>query len=1116
MKVKIRLLQSTIAANLRRLCGLFSPLIMLLCIVIPSMVYGQGITLKIENKTVLEILQLLKQQSKVNLLYLKEDIVSDKKVSLDVKSEDIKEVLKLVLQDTQMEFVEDSGVFIISSQKAEAKPAVASKSVSKIVQSAVQGVVKDQIGQALAEVTVRTQNAGTATLTNSAGEFVFQQLNKGEVLIFTAIGYEAHTVVWDGQTSIDVILQQSEESLEEVVVVGYGTQKKVNLTGAITSVSSKELDNRPVSDVSNALTGQLAGVSIIQNSGQPGADAGRIRVRGIGTMGNSNAMVIVDGIESSMNAVDANDIENITVLKDAAAAAIYGVRAANGVVLITTKKGKAGTVNVAYNYYFGKQKAIALPKFANSADYAMLYNEALKNDNPQALPAYSDEEIAKFRDGSDPDHYPNSDWLGALLSGNGNLQNHYLNVSGGGEKSSYYVSFGYNDRNGLMANTGFDRYNFRANLDNKITDRFTIQVNLAGSKSNMQQPATGGMGLFATNYRETPVTPIQYSDGTWGIFMNESNSVAFAQDGGVNKSINNRFTGTVTGSYDILDGLSIKGVASYNYHLLENYFFRHRQVFYDFLSKEETKVIRNNVSNTDGKNDELNLQAYLNYDRSFGEHDFKGLLGYSQMVNTYRDLRAARYDLPPNNQLEVLNVGGLEGQSNGGGGYEFALRSVFGRLGYVYSNRYLFEANFRYDGTSRFPKSNRFGLFPSFSAGWRVDQESFMQIEGLSELKLRGSWGKLGNQELLASDGSVLYYPYQNTYVLNQNYSFGGPEAVIGQGVSINPVLANPDITWETTTQSNFGVDGSLWQGKLGFSIDYFVKNTDGILLQFPAPDLMGVNPPTQNAGSVRNAGLETVFSHRHKINEFSYYMNANFSWIKNKITDLAGTDTPGRSVGDPINNIYGLVAEGFFQSVEEIANAPVQQIGPAGSAPGDIRYKDLNGDNVIDLNDRRSLGTYFPEINYGFQGGFQYKGFDFSFNLQGTGRVQGYLSRETSEAFFNGGKVLERHLDRWTPDNTGASYPRLSIKDNTRNNETSSYWMQNAAYLRLRNVQLGYALSDNWLKQVKIKKVRVYVSADNLFTITGFEGSDPEAPYNTRGYYPQVRTITGGVNFIF
>lgn len=976
---------------------------------------------------------------------------------------------------------------------------------TKIIQQStkkVYGKVIDTTNSPVIGANVTQKGTINGTITDIDGKFTLE-VPKGATLVISYIGYDVQELAVTGESNYEIILKENTQNLEEVVVVGYGTQKKVNLTGSVATIKSDQLQNRSASNVTNLLTGQMPGVTILQSSGQPGADTGALRVRGIGTMNSgTSAMVIVDGVESTMGSVDPNDIDNISILKDAAASAIYGVRAANGVILITTKKGAQGKPKITYDGYIGWQEATRIPNFLGSYDFAVLMNEAYKNDgaSENSLP-YDATALQKFKDGSDPLNNPNSDWLHALLSENGLFHNHHLSVNGGNQDIHYAVSFGYYNKEGLIPNTDYKKINFRANLDAKLNNRLSFQLNLAGYRGDTEAPADGVDNIIHYAYRETPVTPIQAADGHYVRFKNEHNSVASANESGVSQTYNYGFSGNIGVEYKILDGLKFRGNASTRFTLAEWGGHSNTMYYYSPGDYKNLKSTTNSIANSDGKTLEVNLQAYLDYNKTFGKHAISGLLGYSQIYNKYRYLYAYRKNLPNSNTLDQIDAGEENGQKNSGYENENALRSGFARVNYVYDDRYLFEANLRYDGTSRFPKNNRFGAFPSFALGWRISEESFFKADWVDNLKLRASWGLLGNQEI----GDYAYY---NTYAFGYNYSFGGSKVPT---ISISSPMSNTNITWEKTEQINIGVDAALFANKLTVTAEWFRKQTRDILLTLPILNMVGVGAPYQNAGAVRNTGFELQVGHNNRINSLQYSVTANVSYVKNKITDLKGADTPGQSVNDPLSAYYGYVCEGIFRTEDDLKNHADQS---AFGKPvlGDLMYKDVTGEGTVDSKDRVILGSTFPKWNFGLNLTASYKGFDIGALLQGAADVKGMVPAEIGWAFYNGGKVIDKYMDRWTESNPNGSMPRLSMS-NSSNRKTSSFWVKDASYMKLRNLQLGYSIPKQVLGKANINRLRVYCSIDNLFTITGFEGTDPEATGNV---HPLTRSYSFGINLSF
>lgn len=1061
-------------------------------------VFSQNITLKTGNVTVKEAMEQLKKSSGYSFVFSSVDVNTQKRVSVSVQNASIEEAVKQILKG------QNELSYEIKGRKVVIQRSFAS---SKALRQQVKGKVLDEKGEPIIGATVTEEGTSNGTITDYDGMFTLEASKDG-ILTISYIGYKSQQVSIAGKDMVAVTLKEDMEQLDEVVVVGYGSQKKVNLTGAVSTVNAKMLENRTGSDPYNMLTGQIPGVTIVQNSGQPGADMGNLRVRGIGTLGNADAMVIIDGVESSVNNVNPNDIATISVLKDAAASSIYGVRAANGVILITTKRGTVGKPIISYSGYVGWQDACRLPKYLDSYNYALLLNEAYRNDG--ASVPYSSENLETIKNGSDPDHFANSNQVDAVLSEQGIFHNHHLSVVGGKEEIKYSLAAGFYKKDGLMPNMSYNRFNLRSNIDSKINDRLDVQLNISASRDDRKSPATHKVydpytdlwNIMYHAFRESPLTPIRFQNGNYGLYLNEHNSVAEANLSGESHIYNTYFQGNAGFTYKIIKGLTLKGNAAATFNLQDIYVDQKRMDFYSAESTEPIKSTRSMVSNQDKKSLEINLQAYLDYNRTFGKHTIKGLLGYSQIRNEYRLLKASRKDLPTNNSLGEIDAGDITTQETGGNSVAYALRSVFGRVNYGFDDRYLLEANLRYDGSSRFPKNNRFGLFPSFSFGWRISEEDFFKADFVDNLKLRTSWGQLGNQEI----DDYLFY---NTYSFGYDYSFGN---TLFSGISINDVMANTAITWEKTDQMDVGVDADFWGGKLSLTGDFFLKNTHAILLKLPIPDLVGVSAPMQNAGKVRNIGFELALTHRNQVNRFRYSTSFNFSYVKNEIIDLNGGDTPGRSVGDPVDNIYGYVCEGIFKSQEEIDNSPKQVWG---AVPGDLKYADINNDGVVNQNDRKSLGSTFPKINFGLRVNCEYRNFDLTMLLQGAGMVKGVTAGEISQAFMNGGKVTEEWLDRWTPENVNASYPRLTLSGSSRNYMTSSFWVQNASYLKMRNLQIGYTIPKNILSHLGVSNLRLYCSIDNLFTISKFKGLDPEM-VTTQTMYPLTRNYSFGINLSF
>ncbi|MFT3750714.1 MAG: TonB-dependent receptor [Agriterribacter sp.] len=969
----------------------------------------------------------------------------------------------------------------------------------------------------LANVSVQVKGSAAGTKTNEKGLFSINVV-KGQTLVFTYVGYETREVIVGDQRDINLSLVQTEGNvLNDVVVVGYGTTKKVNLTGSVATVSAKELKGWPITNLSSALQGTMAGVTVTVDNGQPGNDQGTIRIRGIGTLSNSDAMVLVDGVVSSMNDINPNDVESITVLKDAASAAIYGSRAANGVILIVTKSGKKGETITHYNADIGKQAMTVQPDFINSWQAATLYNEALVNEGKS--PKYTDAEIQKFKDGSDPERYPNTDWYDLFWRGNGLQQSHSLDVSGGTEKMRSYLSVGYLSQNGIVEGSYLKRYNTRFNTEYKINSRIKLTGNIAYSQQEFREPVSNIHGLdfgqlMATLLQTGRVVPYMIN-GYYG-YSDEGNPVAVLKGGSNNLNRMHRLSGIFQADIEVLKDLHIKPMLGYTGNFIRAKSRINDLQYYDPNTGAPTiwegpNIVASNSSFTDN----LTLQTLIEYSKNFGDHALKVLGGYSSEHNQYDYLFGSRRGYL-NNALDQLDAGPLAGLQNSGNASEYALESVFGRINYSFKERYLLEGNIRYDGSSRFAPGNRWAAFPSVSAGWRISEESFFEPAKhiFSDLKIRGSWGMLGNQ-------NIGTYPYQATISTGYNYVFGGQ---IADGIAPGKGV-NGNIKWESTTTTDIGIDAVLLEGMVTFTGDYFIRNTSDILLSLPVASTFGLSAPVINAGSVQNKGIELTAGYHLRKRDFSFDANANFSVIKNKVTDLAGTGPfPNGStiqgVGLPIYSLYGWVSEGLFQSQDDI-DKHADQSGMGGPvAPGDIKYKDLNDDKVIDGNDRQFLGTYFPKISYGLNLSARYKGFDAVVFLQGASDVKSYVSgRILGSLYDKNGQPTSIWLDRWTTDNPDATFPRVwnSNSQNDPELTPSSFWVRSAGYLRIKNVQVGYTVKSNMLSRAGIG-LRVFWTAKDLLTLTKFyKWVDPEAPLGGNSYsYPMVRVNSVGINLTF
>lgn len=994
----------------------------------------------------------------------------------------------------------------LAETEAPHADAVAAVNQQKVT---ISGIVKDAAGEPIIGASVIEKgNSLNGVITDVDGRFTLSL--SGKAIDISYVGYKTETIqIKPGVRDYNVLLHEDTEMIDEVVVVGYGVQKKSNLTGSVSSVDSKVLDTRPVSSVSAALAGQMPGVTAIQSSGAPGSQTSSITIRGKNSINAASPLVIVDGVPGSMNTIDPADIESLTVLKDAASAAIYGVQAANGVILITTKQGKKGDkARISYSGTFSWASPVAKREYVNAYEFATLYNEATYNENPDAPMPFSEEEIEAYRTGA----LPSTDWYDAAFKKNAFEQMHNISISGGSEKTNYNGSLGYTKQNGLTDEINYSRFNARMNLTSDINKYLSVGINASGYRGVSRDGYMGYVTVFQGVTRAFPTDPIYNEDGTFN-YEGKDNPVAIQNQSGYTRNTQQELNLTAFATIHILPELSVKGVYSVrNYTSNQDGFKR------NFSYGNETSMYDSGLREGYEKYYNYNYytgQVLINYNKTFGKHTIGALLGFESYEQLYKYTTATRKGGGNNELEESLNTLDASSQTNTDGGYEMARLSYFGRLQYDYMGKYLFEANVRSDASSRFPKNNRTGIFPAFSAGWRISEESFVKdnIDWLSNLKLRLGWGRTGNEELASDD----IYPAVPTYAYG-SYMFNNTL----YSTAYESRYVNSDLKWATVTNYEVGLEGGFLNNKLGFELAVYKKKTNDMLLYLPIQGVIGMEAPAQNAGSVQNTGFDLNLFHNNNIGkDWSYSVALNVSYVKNEITNMSNTEGPSSGnekiwylEGYPIGSYYGLVADGFFNNEYELENCP-KRLGT--EKLGDIKYKDLNGDGKITLDgDRQVIGKNFPSWTGGLSFSVRYKDFDLTGLFQGAFDVDGYFTSEAAYAFFNGATALKRHLDRWTPENLDATYPRITRTDQT-NFAVSSFWLQDASYVRLKNLTLGYTLPKKWMTKVGVTNAKVFLSGENLFTITGLDGGiDPEEA-NERGWsYGNVKKISLGVRLSF
>lgn len=1001
------------------------------------------------------------------------------------------------------------------------------ENVFAIQQSQLTGIVKDIQGEPLVGVSVRLKNSPIATSSDSNGQFTLSVPAGQQFLVLSYVGFVTQEVAVNNNTKFDIVLLEDYKALDEVVVIGYGTQKKGNVIGSVSQVSADQIKGRNVSQLSQSLTGQMPGVTIIQRSGRPGSGGGDISIRGVGSFGATpSALVLIDGIPGNMNDVNPNDVESVSVLKDASTAAIYGARAANGVILVTTKTGKEGKVKINYNSYVGVQKPTELPELVNSWEYAELYNEATGNM------VYSPEDIEKLKNGSDKDNYPNTDFIGSVFSRNPVQTSHNLQLTGGNTGNQYIVSLGYMNQQGLLERNDYSRYNLRLNLINSISEKLTLTTRLSGVNEVTNEPAPPGgiehstmLDIINLAVRIPSIYAGQLSNGNFGTGHAQMGTpISYMATESFYTDKPSSINANMRLDWEAVEGLKLSLIGGYQQNMVSQKRF--------LASQRLNENILLGPSSVDQLSNNTNygtIQTLADYDKTIEDHHFGVLGGYSFESNRFNSLGGYREKLP-GNDLSEINVGSPEGQQATGTANEWALQSFFGRVRYDFANRYLMETTMRYDGSSRFPPNRKYAFFPSVALGWRVSQEDFFKntVTWIDDLKLKASYGTLGNQ-------NIGNYPYQTLMYTGFGYPFGG---VLGSGVAAT-TLTDPTLHWESTTSYDLGLDFTALNGRLDLSANYFNRKTTDILYKRTSSvsAVLGKGLSETNTGSLRNEGWEFVANFRKSMNDFNFKVSPNFTITNNEVLDLGvgninqanGMVGNGSNlfVGYPMEMYYGYVAEGLYTSVEDIANwANVSKINPQPK-PGDIKYKDISGpdgkpDGIVDATyDRTYLGSRIPKYTFGLSFGADYKGFDFNMLVQGVAKVKGTLGGYAGYAFYNTASIQRWMVDnRWTQENPNpnAEYPRLELISNqgTPNTLQSSYWLPDASYIRLKNVQIGYSLPAKLMDNLKLQSVRVYAAAENLITWDKYrKGWDPEI--NSSGaFYPIFANYTFGINVNF
>lgn len=1001
----------------------------------------------------------------------------------------------------------------------------------------VKGVITSENGETLPGASVILKGTSTGTTTDVDGKYSLNLADGNGTLVYTYIGYIAQEIVVGNRSQIDIKLLPNNKLLDEIVVVGYGTQKKATLTGSVSEVKGADLVKSPQPNLSNSLAGRFSGFVANNRGGEPGYDGSSYTVRGFASTGNNDVLIVVDGIPGQVGGLerlDPNDIESISILKDASAA-VYGSRAANGVILVTTKRGTTGKPVISYSFNQGFSSATRLPKLADAGTFATILNEIDYYNNPAGgmNQFYSEDEIAKFRNGSDPVNYPNTNWQKAALK-NFALQNqHNLGINGGTENVKYYVSLGTIYQDGLYRNgaTKYKQYNFRSNIDANITKDFKVSLGLSGRQENRNFPTSSAENTFRSIYRAYPTVIDQYPNGYYSTGVENSNPVVLGTAiGGTSRNPTSIFNGILRASYNLpfVSGLSVDGFysvdKSFNFtktfatpYTLYNY-NKNTDVYAQVVtggSAGKASLFQKQVNLTN-----ITQNIRLNYLKTIGKHNINTFVAYEQNKRNENAFEASRINYPTVSTPE-LSQGGAAAtdKNNAGSSYNFTRKSFIGRFAYDFNEKYLAEVQARVDGSSIFPKGKQYGFFPSVSAGYRISAEDWFKssVRFIDDLKIRASYGSLGND-------NVGQFQFYNNYSFVNQYVTGSN--VITPGIDLTK-LANPNITWETSKKMDIGLN-AIFLKNFNIELIYFSQKRSDILASRNAsiPNTSGiVNPhktndntplvPDENLGKVNNSGFEATLGYSHS-GDFRYNISGNITYAKSKIIfkdEASGALEHQRETGGPLYTYLLYKTAGIYRSQADLDKYPHLK----GAQIGDLIYEDYNGDGKITADDKvRTEYGNVPLLTYGvvFNGG--YKAFDLSFVFAGQGMVSQYVLPESGQV----GNFYSSWADnRWSPSTPDGSFPRVDTRASSSINgglNQNDFWLNNASFVRLKNVEFGYTLPKTALSKIKISSLRIYASAFNLFTVTGVKDYDPEGSQGSGQFYPQQRIMNLGLNIKF
>lgn len=1099
-----------------------SAFLLLLCIFtsFAEETYSQNAKVNIteSHMTIGEFIDQIEKQTDYLFIYSKSELDTNEKVSVKTGRKTVIRCLDEVFRSTDVNYVFENDYIVLTTRQAPSLPVSMQQP-----QKTITGTVTDEQGEPIIGANVIEKGTTNGVITDMDGRFTLS-VAEAAVLQVSYIGYEGQEIPIRNQTSFQITLREDSRMLDEVVVVGYGTVRKKDLTGAVASVSGEKLANRKTTQLSTALQGAIGGVMVTRDNNSPGATA-TVRVRGITTIGDTSPLVIVDGVPGDINQVNPNDIENISVLKDAASASIYGSRAAAGVILITTKRASENDLSLNYNFEYGWEMPTAKPEFVNAQRYIEMTNEMRYNDNNAGglYQTYSQDQINNWMkyNATDPDRYPNTNWTDWILDDSAPRQSHTINIAGGSKKVKTKASFIYDKVDGLYSDRYYERFLVRANNDFNINKVIKASLDVNFRRVKYHEPTYNPIGEIKQN----PTIPAVFSDGRYGIAdVGLINPYAMMEEGGKKNAWYNRLGGKAALDITPVSGLTVSGAiaATYNFDKVKT--FRTAIPFSRLDNPDIIAGYYNGFQTTklaEDRNDDYNytIQFIANYVKDFGKHGINIMGGYENYYTFSENLGASRdqYELT---NYPYLNIGPSTYRDNWGSASEYAYRSWFGRVMYNYADKYLFQANIRHDGSSRFKSDYRWNTFPSFSLGWVMSEESFMKnadIPWLSFLKLRGSWGTLGN-ERIGIYPSVGLINFSNALIYQNGQ-------VVPNLTAAQMTYVMENISWEKTETWDIGIDAYFFDNRLQFTGDYYKKTTKDMLLALEIPDYVGYDNPQKNTGKMFTKGYELELGWNDRIGELRYSVTVNFSDFLSKMGDLGGTEFLGDQVkkeGSEFNEWYGYLSDGLYQSQEDVDNSPKLN---NNVRIGDIKYKDISGPDglpdgkISSEYDRVLLGGSLPRFMYGANVSVSYRDFDLSFALQGIGSQNVRMTNQMMEYSWGNNFPAILDGDYWSSfktdaENTKARYPRLTDSNRGSNNAMSDFWIFNGRYLRLKNITFGYTLPVSLTRKAYIDNLRLYVSGNDLFAISKYpKGYDPE---QGNFAYPITRSVLFGVSINF